>query len=54
MGPISKSLSLITLGLKGLPGTNPLAYGAHLEVVKKKKCCEYDPRNHNYDNLFSS
>jgi hypothetical protein len=30
----------VTLGWKGLPKTNTLAYWAHSQVVKKMKCCE--------------
>jgi hypothetical protein len=26
--------------------TNSQAYWAHLEVIKKMKCCEYGPRYH--------
>ncbi len=26
-----------------LPGTNTIAYSAHLEVRRKIKCCEYGP-----------
>ncbi len=33
----------ITLGWKGLPGTNTLANWAHSYVSKKMKCCECDP-----------
>ena len=29
------------LGWKALPGTNTLAYWAHLQVTKKLKCCDY-------------
>jgi len=32
-----------TLGLKGLPMTNTLAYWPHLEVTKIMRCCEYGP-----------
>ncbi len=35
----------ITLGLKGLPLTNTLAYWQHSEVTKKMKCFEYGHRN---------
>ncbi len=35
----------ITLGWKGFPGTNTLAYWAHSQVVKKMKCCKCYPRN---------
>jgi hypothetical protein len=33
----------ITVGWKGLSGTNALAYWAYLYVMKKMKCCEYCP-----------
>jgi hypothetical protein len=32
-----------TLGRKGLPGTNTLAYWSDSLVTKKMKCCEYTP-----------
>jgi hypothetical protein len=31
----------ITLGRKGLPVTNNLAFWTHLKVMKKMKYCEY-------------
>ncbi len=34
----------ITLGLKGLSGTNTLAYCTHSSVIKKMKCCENGSR----------
>ncbi len=34
----------IILSWKGVPGTNTLAYWAHLKVKKKIKCCEIGPK----------
>jgi hypothetical protein len=42
MGPIS--LCNITLVCKDFPGTNILAYCAHLQVRKELKCCKYNFR----------
>ncbi len=36
---------IITLGWKGLPGTNTAAYWDHSKVMKKINCCEYSTRN---------
>ncbi len=43
MDPISKCY--ITLGWRGLQGTNTLAYWVNSWVIKKMKCCEYGPRS---------
>jgi hypothetical protein len=40
---LNKLVCPITLSWKGLLVTNTLAYWAHLLVVKKMECCEYDP-----------
>ncbi len=36
----------VTLGCKGLLGTNILAYWAHLYVARKIKCCKYYSSHH--------
>ncbi len=33
----------ILLGWKDFPETNPFAYSAHSQVMKKMKCCEHSP-----------
>jgi hypothetical protein len=43
-GP-KKQECYITVGWRGLPGTNTLACLAHLWVTKKMRCCECTPWN---------
>ncbi len=45
----------IRLGWKSLPGTNPIAYWAHLNITNKIKSCEYGTRSriHNHNTSIS-
>jgi hypothetical protein len=42
----------ITLGRRGLPMTNALAFGAHSKVMNNMKCC--DSKDCIYNTLISS
>ncbi len=52
MNETNKLERYITLGWKGLLGTDILAYSIHSEVTKKIKCCEYSPRGRIYNTLY--
>jgi hypothetical protein len=50
MVPIS--LCYITVGLKGLAGTNTLAFWAHSQVTKEMNYCNKSARDHIQNTVF--
>ncbi len=51
MNETNKLHCYITIDWIGMPGTNTLAYWAHLKDTKKMKCCDYGPRKWSYKGI---
>jgi hypothetical protein len=51
-GPL-KLECYIALGWKSLQGTNAVAYLGHSQVLKKIKCCEYNPDGSNLQHFVT-